>query len=395
MQADPVWQIAEHFFCIYFTIEISLRFLAFQHKKHCLHDKWFILDSLLVTLMISETYVLGVMVYLSARGSNSGGLSLDKGNFLKTLRMLRIVRMARLARVLRRTPELLILIKGIQAAMRSVLCTLCLLFIVIYAFALIFRLSAKDSEMAAEGFGSVPEAMTTLLLGGTLPDLDDMVRRCGQHHFLYAGLLLVFVLFSSLTVMNMLVGVLVEVVKVVSNVEKEQIELNYVKGQLEKLLKSGIDVNNDNLISKEEFCSLIENPLAIRCLTNISVDAIGLVEFTDFIFKASDHLTIPEFMDCLYSLRGTNTSTVRDIVELRKFFMEELSNFEERMRDAIGLPSISFCSSVVEEEDVHHYASHTHSRSSRDSSDATAKQAERLARIDRTARMLKSVHGHE
>jgi hypothetical protein len=290
-------------------------------------------DGFLVTLMILETYVLGVIMYFVS--SDSGSTTGNQGAFLVMLRMLRLVRMARLGKLLKRLPELLILMKGIFVAMRSVLCTLALLFVVIYVFALIFRLLAKGTVMANEGFNSVPESMATLLIGGTLPDLEGIVMRTSRHHILYALLLLLFVLFSSLTLLNMLVGVLVEVVSVVSTSEKEHHEVMFVKDQLEKILASGIDADRDGNISKEEFCSLIENPVARRCLTNISVDVVGLVDITDFIFKGSESLTFPEFMEVLYSLRGSNKATVRDIVDLRKFVLQEFEALYDRICEVV------------------------------------------------------------
>ena len=46
---------------------------------------------------------------------------------------------------------------------------------------------------------------------------------------LYMLVGLVFILLASLTVMNMLIGILCEVVSVVSSVEKEQLVLSFVK----------------------------------------------------------------------------------------------------------------------------------------------------------------------
>merc|ERR1712151_665579 len=36
LKADPVFVVAENVFCTYFTIEILIRFLAFERKVNCL-----------------------------------------------------------------------------------------------------------------------------------------------------------------------------------------------------------------------------------------------------------------------------------------------------------------------------------------------------------------------
>ena len=54
--------------------------------------------------------------------------------------------------------------------------------------------------------------MSTLLLRGTLPDMADLVEDVGRVNIIYAAFMLFFILLASLTVLNMLVGVLCEVV---------------------------------------------------------------------------------------------------------------------------------------------------------------------------------------
>ena len=64
---------------------------------------------------------------------------------LRLIRLLRLSRIARLAKLLRAVPELMILIKGILFATRSVFCTFALLSICIYVFAV----------MAGSALGSI------------------------------------------------------------------------------------------------------------------------------------------------------------------------------------------------------------------------------------------------
>merc|ERR1719355_113248 len=106
--------------------------------------------------------------------------------------------------------------------------------------------------------------------------LIDEVAKQGA---VYKAIALVYILLAGLTVMNMLVGVLCEVVSVVSSVEKESLLVNYVKGTLLNMLQtSGLDADGDNLIAKNEFEQLLENPVAARALSEVGVDVIGLVD---------------------------------------------------------------------------------------------------------------------
>lgn len=240
-----------------------------------------------------------------------------------------------MARLLRAMPELLVLIKGMAVAARSVFFTLCLLGGIIYVFAIAFVQLMKGTEAGDEYFGSVPQAMNSLLLQGVLPDQADIVEGAGSGHWIFKVIILIYILLSSLTVMNMLVGVLCEVVSVVSSVEKESLLVNHVKGTLLHMLQdSGIDSDGDHLISKDEFATLLENPMAAKAMQEVGVDVIGLVDFTDFIFKDGRELTFPDFMEMVLQLRGSNTATVKDMVDLRKLMVDQLDKTVKQLSKA-------------------------------------------------------------
>merc|ERR1719359_1429623 len=75
-----------------------------------------------------------------------------------------------MARLLRSMPELLVLIKGMVAAIRSVLLTLLLLFLILYVFAILFRQLTVDSDIGEDKFPNIMKAMQTLVLDGILYD---------------------------------------------------------------------------------------------------------------------------------------------------------------------------------------------------------------------------------
>merc|ERR1719193_538019 len=122
--------------------------------------------------------------------------------------------MARMARLFRAMPELLILIKGMVAAMRSVIFTLSLLAIVMYVFGIAFTQLVGDSVKDPEGnalFATVHQSMHTLLLDGTLMDgTGTVVQVLAEQSPVYVIMFYLFILLAALTVMNMLIGVLCE-----------------------------------------------------------------------------------------------------------------------------------------------------------------------------------------
>jgi len=222
--------------------------------------------------------------------------------------------------------------------MRSVLFTLVLLGVIVYIFAITLTQVLEDTDVGREYFPNVPAAMNALLLHATIPDQADIVETVGGNGILFRILILLYILFASLTVMNMLVGVLCEVVSIVSAVEKETMLVNFVKQQLAPMLdKGGLSVTTGNTIGKEDFVKLLEQPEAARALQEVGVDVVGLVDFTDFIFQNGKELSFSDCMDLVLQLRGTNNATVKDIVDLRKHVMTELTRLEERNTERFAL----------------------------------------------------------
>jgi len=322
LDALPVFIVAENFFCLYFFMEWVFRFGAFASKTNCIQDAWFVFDTTLVTLMVGETWIMNLAVLVLGGGSSS---AVGNASILRLFRLLRLSRMARMARLLRAMPELMVLIKGMVIAMRSVFFTLILLTGILYVFGIAFVQLMKDTEKGNVYFPNVAAAMNSLLLLGILPDEAEFIEEVGSEHWVFKVVILIYTILAALCVMNMLVGVLCEVVSVVSSVEKESLLVNYVKTTLRHMLNtSGIDADGDHLIAKNEFEKLLELPGAAKAIQEVGVDVIGLMDFTDFIFKDGRALTFPAFMDVILQLRGSNTATVKDVVDLRKLLVSEI-----------------------------------------------------------------------
>jgi len=340
-EAEPIFQVAENLFCVLFTMELLLRFMALKFKRKCIRDPWFVFDAFLVALMIVETW--GVYVVYFVNGTSVG--IFQNATILRILRILRLLRTARMAKLLRTMPELMLLIKGIVVATRSVFFTLALLAIIIYVFAIVFMQLARDAPQLGlrrdfvptdgnatvgeleylyfDGFGS---SMHTLLFEAVLPDLKDFMNEIMRAGWVFASVMMIFILLGSVTMMNMLVGVLVEVIKTVSEIEREQLEVSFVKKIFSDMItKMNLDADGDNRISKEEFDTLLSKPEAAKALLNIGVDVVGLVDYRDVLFgKEGDmELSFAEFMEAILELRGTNSAKVKDIVDLRKFVAQE------------------------------------------------------------------------
>merc|ERR1719214_304471 len=116
-------------------------------------------------MMVMETWVL--LIIMAALGGESpiGGTSI--------LRLFRLLRLSRLMRMLRSLPELMILVKGMATAMKSVVYVMCLQVIITYVFAIAFtQLAVGTPSIGEKFFSNVALSMYSLLIYATL--LDNM-----------------------------------------------------------------------------------------------------------------------------------------------------------------------------------------------------------------------------
>jgi hypothetical protein len=153
--------------------------------------------------------------------------------------------------------------------------------------------------------------------------------------------------------MNMLIGVLCEVITAVASAEKEIITIQFVKETLNKLMVLNADENGDGWLQKSEFFAMLQHPSALAALKDVGVDALALIDLVDLIFddevmdvdgsflddadaeeveKEEPAITFSEFMDKLLQLRGTNLATVKDVIDLRKYFKTRLQVQENYLR---------------------------------------------------------------
>lgn len=332
--ADPFFQVSENMFCFYFTFEWLVRFLAFKFKRNCCRDTWFKFDSALVILMIVETWITPAFL------GGSPGTGLPTG----MVKLLRLLRLARMARLMRAFPELVAMIKGLQEASRAVGSALMMVLLLIYIFAIIMRMLMEKTysldPLLEERFATLPICMWTLFMDGTLLDGVSITTRALYKYQCYGAFLVLwlFVLMSAMTVMNMLIGVLCEVVTAVAAAEKEEAAIRLVKETVLVMLKK-LDEDGSGEISKEEMNMVFDDEAALQVLASLQVDMTHLVDYLDMYFEQQSELSIYQIMDLILMLRGDRVPTMKDMLDREAFarwkFSASLDMLENRMRPAL------------------------------------------------------------
>jgi len=325
INADPIFQIMENLFCFYFTAELIIRYGSYKRSLSALKDPPFLFDFALCFLMVVETWIMSLIILLLA-GGGDGAAGIGQLSIFRIARLGKMFRMARMARILRSMPELVILVKGIGVAARSVCFTLFLLMIIIYIFAVGFRQVTDGTEVGEEYFSSVPTSMNSLLLRGTLPDNAEMVYDMQNQDWWLWPLIMFFILLASLTVLNMLVGVLVEVVGAVASTERESMHVANVRAKMLAVMDR-LDGDGDQRVSQKEIEGLLVNPDACKLIKDLGVDAVGLVDVSNFMFadKPPDStLAFEDFMDMVMNLRGSNAATMKDCIDIQRSLKQDL-----------------------------------------------------------------------
>merc|ERR1719424_2105593 len=234
---------------------------------NCMRDGWFVFDTTLVALYAFDPFTIGFMAYLSG----GGGLNLPTA----VLRLFRLARLSRLVRMLRSLPELMIMIKGMMTATTSVGYTLGLLILVTYIFSIAICNVAPASgetfpdsiwleeDIRVTWFSSVPESMHNLIIFACFADeLASFAIPVKEQSTAVFLLMWVYIALAGLTIMNMLIGVLCEVISGVAMEEKESMVVDKVHERLTAVV-AGLDSNSDGTLSWEEFQQILDFPEAL------------------------------------------------------------------------------------------------------------------------------------
>jgi len=385
---EPAAIVIENFFCIYFTGEVLIRFLAFAVKKMCVYDAWFVFDSVLVACMIFETWLMPIVTAIMASDSGAGV------GPLSALRLLRLLRLARVGRLMRFVPELGKLIKGMVKAAKSVVFILIFLVLVIYVFAIIFTGSLSDrttfpltpycsretarganntddcledgdfGPLAQDLFATMGDSFMSLFTRGVLADnLDETVAAILDESLILMWLFMIFLIITFATLLNMLIGVVCEVI---SDAAAEEEEIETVSGLKETIEAafSQIDSNADGLVSQVEWSVIKDNARVRKSMMTIGIEDERMEErlgqMEEMIFNDQtdgDHqdifrppgddfhtgLTLQELIQKVVEIRPDQNASALDLELLKgqvlkdqKLFKWKLKKIEEAIKKVLG-----------------------------------------------------------
>jgi len=214
-----LFQVPDQLFCAFYCFELAIQFKAYKCKCDAFRNRWFVFNAFLVCQMVFETWI---MLALGMMLKNNQAVE-SLGN-LKILRLARLTRLFRLARFMRAMPELLFMFKGIIAATRSVGLTLGMLVCLLFVVGMTMKQLSEGTSMGSKYFPNVLAAMYNLSMHGAfLDNVAEVMSEVCSESWLCGLFFAIFIIAAALTLMNMLVGVLCDVMGAVAQKEKEKL----------------------------------------------------------------------------------------------------------------------------------------------------------------------------
>eukprot|EP00931_Biecheleriopsis_adriatica_P118330 TRINITY_DN93767_c0_g1_i1.p1 TRINITY_DN93767_c0_g1~~TRINITY_DN93767_c0_g1_i1.p1 ORF type:complete len:627 (+),score=133.73 TRINITY_DN93767_c0_g1_i1:143-2023(+) len=348
-QGPVFFIIAELTFSIYFSSELIIRFLGMRRKKRCFTDSWFIFDFFLVLLMDVETFILPFIA------SENSPLTM-----LSILRLLRLLRVSRMAKLMKTFPELMLIVKGLAAAIRAVGWTGVLLLMILFVWSIVFTSvyhqgTKTDEEVMShieEFFGNMSKSMFSLIIMGTL--LDDVtncsnrIRQSGNLAML--AVFIVFIVLSSFMMLNMLLGILVEVVANTAEGEKrDEKNITVRKAMIATVNDLGAGTGG---VTKDIFLQMSEDPKVLNHMKELDIKSKHFQSFAKLLYEngeddeeSKQDITLcgEDIVSVLFRLQpGTAlnfsdlASTEKALLEQRKQMKRRLSELEYKLSQALG-----------------------------------------------------------
>lgn len=197
------------FITLIFLFEISVRFIGEENKRHFFKNAWNVFDTLVVVVSLvpiegSEMAIVG-----------------------------RLIRIFRVLRMISIIPELRLLLNSLLKAMPQLGYVVLLMFIIFYIYAAIG--STIFSNINSELWGDISISMLTLFRVMTFEDWTDVMYETMEVYSLSWLYFLSFIFLTTFAFLNMVIGIIVNVMEEEHEREREARDVREGKVTLEDL----------------------------------------------------------------------------------------------------------------------------------------------------------------
>jgi len=274
-------------FVVVFVLELAIRFGG--SPRTYFKDAFNIFDFFLVAFSIIESWYISQgfrFIFMAGTPSIAAWWMRTTGiqpaeidnvgalNMLSMLRVLRLLRLIRLVRMMTRFKELILLINGFLASIRTVFWAMLFLGMIVVGFAIVFvKIFYKrgveydfGDRSTYENFGTVPRCVMTLCICMTDGCVESTIRPIVEKEPYMFVIWFAYLTLTLLGIMNMIVGILCETISCSAEAEdlnRDSAEDAYIKRVLRAVTEIFEDIDQDGsgLLERDEFAAaLMTNP---------------------------------------------------------------------------------------------------------------------------------------
>jgi voltage-gated sodium channel len=368
------WVIGENFFAIIFFIEFLMRLHA--DRWGYFKSGWNLFDLLLVIMTSVDVWLIQFMIYY-----NIGGLDGDDSAGLKNfviLRILRLLRLVRVVRLFRMFRELYQLIHSLGNAVRGLTWVGLLLFVTIYVGAVMMTVimdaramecsipdellnaphtlqnqleltwaerDLQDCNDLQYQWSSVTRSMFTLFIVMTGEGWNEIAILASTKIWWLKIFFILFVAFTNLMVMNLIIGVIVE--KIMSSAKEQDREagLRPSEEDFAKLeaIFNRMDADGSGKLNTAELVKVTKDATIRDELRRLQIyagtDAQLLMKLWDQ--DSSGSLDLKEFVDGAMRIRKSEHTQQllllqHDLHSYSRTLLNEMRSMERELRRVTG-----------------------------------------------------------
>jgi hypothetical protein len=383
-------QITDFIFLLIFLVELILRYQA-EGREAFMKQAWSWFDFLVVALGFVEFVASLFFVLVADQGDGDGVIGRSKGvapdpddyegtvgTYVRMLVFMRLLRLLRIVRLVNLFRELQVLLKGIKHASRALLWISLMMLILILACAIyttrvlghndkiltyasvgdchdgerevftkplagirppseeeVLSFDPESPKMACNivvWFGTVPRSMFSLFMTTTGEGWPQMARqimdpKSGASSYV-VGFFLLYIFFTSITLMNLITGVIVENVMMIShedevaNEKRERQQRRAMAMNLHDIFLIS-DKTGDFQLSRQEYDTMLQDPHVLRLLRSMGILPDDIRDLFDIMdVDGSGQMDIKEFFDVFKNFKGTAMS--KNLLELHLQFSTEM-----------------------------------------------------------------------
>jgi len=309
--ALDVFDVTEHMFSAWFTLELLLRYWVFGRKMF--DSAAAVLDALMVAVTLADLYVLQALVREKA------GANLSFGRMVRLIKLVKLLRTFHAVTIFR---ELRVLIQTIASSFLALMWSMVLLTMILVScgmfMAQLMEGFIKDPSgdydlrlWAYRYYGSGAKSVYTMFeatMSGCWPTYARrMIEEVSPWYALFWVVFVVIVVFAVIRVM----GALFLSATLRAAGEDEDMAMMRRLKEKEKYRDrlyaffAEADANNDGKLMKEELCQMLRDPKAAVCLHALELEIFEVVALFDILDDGGGNgVTFEELLNGAFRVKG-------------------------------------------------------------------------------------------